>query len=155
LPARSAHGDPYTDPFAKRPVSPLAKEVGEALARMDVAAARIRRVRHDPQAPALAAIFTELRNAHVDDGIADKLVRVRRELYALGRASLGESDDRGDVLHVINVVVTEARALSGDLTPEVRAGAARSLREIADLFDAPGSRDASEVGRYRPWARRA
>jgi hypothetical protein len=155
LPTRSAPVDPDIDRFAKKSVSAVAKEVGEALTRMDTAAARIRRVRHDPEGPTLAAIFTELRSAHLSDGTADKLVRVRRELYALGSASMGESDDRADVLHVIDVVVTEARALSGDLTPEVRASAARSLREVADLFDAPGLRDGSEVGRYRPWVRRA
>jgi hypothetical protein len=136
LPTRSALGDPYTPPFATKSVSAAAKEVGDALARMDTAAARIRQVRQDRQAPTLAAIFTELRSAQVDDGTAEKLVRVRRELYALGRASRGESDDRADVLHVIDVVVTEARALSRDLTPEVRASAARLLREVADLFDA-------------------
>jgi hypothetical protein len=49
---------------------------------------------------------------------------------------MGASDDHGDIRHVIDVVVTEARTLSGDLPPEVRASAAKSLREVADLFDA-------------------
>jgi hypothetical protein len=141
LPTRSASKNANTDPFATRPVSALtkevlAKEVGDALTRMDAAAARIRRVREDPQAPTLAAIFTELRSTQVDNRTADQLVRIRRELYALGRASMGDSDDHGDIRHVIDVVVTEARTLSGDLPPEVRARAAKSLREVADLFDA-------------------
>jgi hypothetical protein len=141
LPTRSASKNANTDPFATRPVSALtkevlAKEVGDALTRMDAAAARIRRVREDRQAPTLAAIFTELRSTQVDDRTADQLVRIRRELYALGRASMGDSDDHGDIRHVIDVVVTEARTLSGDLPPEVRARAAKSLREVADLFDA-------------------
>jgi hypothetical protein len=136
LPTRSAAGDLDTDPFAEKSASAVAKEVGDALTRMDNEAAKIRRVRHDREGPTLAAIFTELRRAQVDDDAADKLVRVRRELYALGRASRGETDDRADVLHVINVVVTEARALSGDLTPEVRASAVRSLREVADFIEA-------------------
>jgi hypothetical protein len=137
LPTRSAPGDSDGYPFAKKSLAAVAKEVGDALTRMDTAAARIRRVRENQQAPTLAAIFTELQGTQDDADTAEKLVRVRRELYALGRASMGESDDRADVLHVIDVVATEVRALSsGDLTPEVRGSAAKSLRDVAALFDA-------------------